>query len=932
MSGTQNPSLNIREVNGSLRTNNDTGEGVVLKLGTGSAYLRGIPVRCGSLAAINLFGVGTAVSGSSPHIEFGQRSCYILQVNASTPGTFGAVAKSPISIPQSPSSLALSAATFSARTDGNPLPSGAALSVSSGFSSPPSPLKGSIVIGAGGVAHTATWVYFNEAGDPITDVIAISGVGTFSTTQYVKQSISYTTSVDPQGTTTLSFAYAGPLDRFDHIRIKTVAGGQISVSGATAPQIQWSADDGETYSSSLTVPSTGIVDLYTYAGGFTKWHTGIRCTFTQGTVATTLFGAYRAAGATADGDTIATFAASGATYEVEVKTVPASLAFSNVAGAVKLTAETTGGVAASYASFGFRLAGVTFAVGTVGTGGNAITIAFVADGTGAGSKSIVGNAITIHYESGVTTVTQIKALFPAACTFGTVTATGGTGANVMAATDDTHGATNLANGANATVVTTGQAAVNFFNTDTSAGTLAARLYIQRLSIVGTGAGLLATAAATGAPNGGIAWTAKKPLVRVRHLVSGNSTVESILVTGGDGINSRADVTIISATDANGAETSTPNSVIATLAANATAAAFVSGVAGGAGTGIIGSWDYVTMIAAMVAGDEWTSYTTPPQMTLADLQTVWQTLRNQYQKTLANVELVHICQDNLDDTTAQSFASWIQGIKQDKKLPLWGAIQGLYKLPSYATDTAWSNAFIAALPSPRNNLIALHGGRIDTIVSLYGCQLAMNCATLFMARCMNTIISQSASQVRCAVRSSNGTEYALPGTGLHSVGDGTDEQTAIWEGDDSLLDIHAQNVCTPRTWPKKDGVFIRQSLMFVDDGDQMIYWERRRIMNRAWNVTSSVLIDNVNRAFLTNPDGTVAEIDAQQLERSVRAALNSGGLLNDNGVNHVSAYDFSVNRVERTALTENVDCALSITPRAKAVTITETMGFAITVGS
>lgn len=121
-------------------------------------------------------------------------------------------------------------------------------------------------------------------------------------------------------------------------------------------------------------------------------------------------------------------------------------------------------------------------------------------------------------------------------------------------------------------------------------------------------------------------------------------------------------------------------------------------------------------------------------------------------------------------------------------------------------------------------------------------------------------------------------------------------------------------------------------MYVDDGDQMIYWERRRIMNRAWNVTSGVLTDNVNRAFLTNPDGTVSEIDAQQLERSVRAALNSGGLLNDNGVNHVSDYDFSVNRVERTALTENVDCALSITPRAKAVTITETMGFAITVGS
>ena len=932
MSGTPNPNLVIREVNGSLRTTNDTGEGVMLKLGTGSAYLRGVPVRCGSLAAVSLFGVGTLVSSASPQIEFGQRSCYVMQVNASTPGTFGAVTKSPVSIPQSPSTLALSAATFSARTDGDPLPSGAALSVSSGFSSPPSPLKGTIVIGAGGVAHTATWTYFNEAGDPITDVIAISGVGTFSTTGYVKQSISYSTNVDPQGTTTLSFAYAGPLDRFDHIRIKVVAGGQISVSGATPAQIQWSADDGETYSSSLTVPSTGIVDLYTYAGGFTKWHTGIRCTFTQGTVATTLFGAFRAPGATTNGDVVATFAVTGATFQVVIPTVPTSLAFSNVGSAVVLTAGTTGGTAATYAGFGNNLAGVTFTSAIVGTGGNAITVRTVS--SGATSVTVIGNAITINFNDGVTTVAQIKALFPVATTFGSVTATGGTNANVLTAAADVNAATNLATGTNATVTTTGQAAVNFFNTDTSVTTLAARQYIARLTIVGTGAGLLATVAATGAANGGIAWTSKKPLVKVRHLVSGNNTAENILVTGGDGVNSYATVTIVSATDADGAETSTPNSVLTTLAltANASAAALLSGTVTGAGTGIIGNWDYVTMISAMAAGDEWTSYTTPPQMTLADLQTVWQTLRQQYQKTLANVELVHICQDNIDDTTAQSFASWLQGIKNDKKLPLWGAIQGLYKLPSYTTDTAWSNAFISALPSPRNNLLSYHGGRIDTIVSLYGCQLAMNVATLFMARCMNVIISQSSSQVRCAVRSSDGTQYALPGTGLHSVGDGTDEQTAIWEGDDSLLDLHAQNVCTPRTWAKKDGVFIRQSLMYVDDGDQMIYWERRRIMNRAWNVTSGVLTDNVNRAFLTNPDGTVSEIDAQQLERSVRAALNSGGLLNDNGVNHVSNYDFSVNRVERTALTENVDCALSITPRAKAVTITETMGFAITVGS
>lgn len=45
---------------------------------------------------------------------------------------------------------------------------------------------------------------------------------------------------------------------------------------------------------------------------------------------------------------------------------------------------------------------------SVGTGGNSLTLAFVADGSGTGSLTQSGNALTFHYESGVTTVANFE--------------------------------------------------------------------------------------------------------------------------------------------------------------------------------------------------------------------------------------------------------------------------------------------------------------------------------------------------------------------------------------------------------------------------------------------------------------------------------------------------------------------------------------------
>lgn len=83
-----------------------------------------------------------------------------------------------------------------------------------------------------------------------------------------------------------------------------------------------------------------------------------------------------------------------------------------------------------------------------GTGGNSITMAFTADGTGVGSLTRSGTDFTFHYESAVTTVGDFEAAV-AALTGGDRlirVKTAGTSATALVAPGDTFTATNLASG------------------------------------------------------------------------------------------------------------------------------------------------------------------------------------------------------------------------------------------------------------------------------------------------------------------------------------------------------------------------------------------------------------------------------------------------------------------------------------------------------
>ena len=126
---------------------------------------------------------------------------------------------------------------------------------------------------------------------------------------------------------------------------------------------------------------------------------------------------------------------------------------------VLLTAQANGvenGIWVAHGVHAFKdLATVSTNVNTVveallgGTGGNAITIATVNDGAGAGNFTRVGNAFTFHYATGVTTVANFEAAIAALAGADKLidVKTPGTGANVFTSPADTFAATNLAAGA-----------------------------------------------------------------------------------------------------------------------------------------------------------------------------------------------------------------------------------------------------------------------------------------------------------------------------------------------------------------------------------------------------------------------------------------------------------------------------------------------------
>lgn len=123
---------------------------------------------------------------------------------------------------------------------------------------------------------------------------------------------------------------------------------------------------------------------------------------------------------------------------------------------------------------------------SAGAAGNAITIAFVADGTGAGSFTRVGSAFTFHYQSGVTTVTNFETAVAALAGADDLIAvkTPGTGSNTFDDPADTLAATPLAGGADAELPAGLEADTPYYAVRLDANTISVAIS-RELALAGT---------------------------------------------------------------------------------------------------------------------------------------------------------------------------------------------------------------------------------------------------------------------------------------------------------------------------------------------------------------------------------------------------------------------------------------------------------------
>ena len=901
MAQTPNPSASVGFNSGAYRPELVLSENVVLKIGTAIAGPYLVPQRASQLSSVLGYLHGPLVRSSAHHVGRGG-ACIMVRCRASTPGTTGAVTKLPAA--GSLGTVALSLQTYSLHAQ---VAGGAALAVSSGWIAPPAPLPVRITSGVGTVAHTQTFTYRNEAGAVKTSAVDIAGEGTVVTEFEQSQIISVTSNVDPVGTQSYNARFAGPNDRYQ-IRLKTISGGQVGVTGATTPRVQLSLDDGRTYSRTITLPSSGLLELQTYAGGQVAQPTGLLATYDATGLSHTLYGALRVAGATVNGDIMYNFKAASVTVTHVVPVTNGQSLSASVSGTdVTISGATNSAGVRAFKQLSALRLNTVFELATQGTAGNAVTIRTVVGGSA--SVTAIGNAVTITYVDGVTTVANVEALFPVSVTAGSVRVkTAGTAGNVLADPGDTIAATNLAGGTNAAGTSTAASVANYLLTSSDAGAIAARALLYPVA-VGTGLGLIAAAAQAAAPNGGLTFTGLVEGAQVRLVATGTLSVLRLAYSG-------SLVTIYTATDADGASISTPNAIIAKIAADSVVSTLIAATATGTGLGLAGTLGtYDALPVSFSTGDVFIADTTPPSWITADLSEVYASLlKNQTALTLFG--FLHVVGD-ADQNALSVTEQFVTDMRNQRRQFKHAWIEGTYMVPS-AVEATWKTTLMSAF-TMQTDFVGIGAGEALVDNDAYGTVDRMGAVTPLLARMAICPVSELPSHVDC--ETNLGTRFALDGVRMRS----TDGSTPpLFQSDDTLQDLHQAGFSTLTTHSNRTGVYVRQALMFAQTGSPFTFATQRRVADVAAAVAYDTILRKLN-ANLIAVNGYLSDIERDNLARDIEEAARKQ--LMGGPRQHITAVAATID--ENPAYSENgrITGTVAIVGRTPATTLAFNIAYA-----
>jgi hypothetical protein len=222
---------------------------------------------------VGQFSHGPLVAQGSHHVTY-SRAAYVMRGVASVDGEISEVTATKAGGSAGVCAASLAVVEAHADASGN-----LALNLNTGWVLPPQPMPLSITVGNTCAEHTQTVTYVNEFGATVSDTISFEATtaATKTTASACARPISVTSNVAPASVVEFDWVATTPGDRYD-VKCEVLRGGRVSGS-PQQPRIRYSLDGGQTWSRRVDVPTTGIVDVATYAAGLVAQPTSVRLTF-----------------------------------------------------------------------------------------------------------------------------------------------------------------------------------------------------------------------------------------------------------------------------------------------------------------------------------------------------------------------------------------------------------------------------------------------------------------------------------------------------------------------------------------------------------------------------------------------------------------------------------------------------------------------------
>lgn len=454
--------------------------------------------------------------------------------------------------------------------------------------------------------------------------------------------------------------------------------------------------------------------------------------------------------------------------------------------------------------------------------------------------------------------------------------------------------------------------------DVVAGILASTAASALVSVVavGAGTGLVAAAASAGFANSNVDYSPKVEGVQVKHANPGTSNISILVSVSGKSI------TISPVTDANGVQTSTATQIVAAVAASTTASLLVSAAATGSGAGIVGIPNvFQALPVSLATGDAYAFSTTPPTWSSNDLAEAYAVL---YANDLAlsSFSMLHVIGDSVDANVAAT-QDWLDSLDSQKR-----KYKGAYHEVAYmgsTTESTWLQSVLSGYSqltsNPRGGLCA---GEVNTVNNAYGTIDRRNVSTSYMARLMICSISELPSHVDCDT--DLGIQTSLSGVSVRSS---TSAVPPLWQSDDTLVTLNNANFVTFRTLPGRTGIYVRQGLMYTQDGDDYVFVTNRRTADVVAAVAYDEILRNLNANLLVDPTtGFLAEVELQRIEQQVESRVRRE--LMGGARQHISGVRCVLDRGTDFQGTGAITGDLRIVGRTPATSITLRLGYVRTL--